>query len=108
MSLQSLLNQTVTVYRLAATTGSKKQMSNVGTIKVMIAPMSATAAELAKIAFSRAFQGFAEPNANILIGDYIQDSNGNKYDVQGSRNWTMGTQPYIELTLQKQVQQGQI
>lgn len=108
MSVLSQLNQTGTVYRLAATTGSKKQVSNVGTVKIMIAPMSATAANIAKIAFTRAFQGFVMPNANVLIGDYIQMPNGDKYDVQGSRNYNMGSQPFIELTLQKQVQQGQI
>ncbi len=108
MSLQSLLNQSVDVYRLAVTTGSKKQVSKVATIQVMIAPMSATAADIAKMSFARAFQGFAAANANVLIGDYIQASNGDKYDVQGARDWTMGSQPYIELTLQKQTQQGQI
>lgn len=108
MSVAGLLNQSVDVYRKAATTGSKKQVSKVATIRVMIAPMSATAAEIAKISFARASQGFAEPSANVLIGDYLQAANGDKYDVQGARDWTMGTQPFIELTLQKQTQQGQI
>lgn len=108
MSLKSLLKQSVDVYRLSNTTGSKKERTKVATIKVMIQPMSATTAKLAELSFVRAFQGFALPNANVLIGDYLQDSNGNKYDVQGARNYTMGTQPFIELTLQKQTQQGQI
>jgi hypothetical protein len=108
MSLKSLLKQSVDVYRLANTTGSKKERSKVATIKIMIQPMSATTAKLADIAFVRAFQGFVLPTANVLIGDYLQDTNGNKYDVQGARDYNMGTQPYIELTLQKQTQQGQI
>ena len=108
MSLVSMLNQTLSVYRLAATTGSKKQYSLVTTVKALIQPMSATAADINKMAFARAFTGYVEPSANVLIGDYLQDASGSKYDVQGARNWTMGTQPFIELTLQKQVQQGQI
>lgn len=108
MSLSSMLNQTLSVYRLGATTGSKKQYALVTTVKAMIAPMSATAADINKMAFARAFSGYVLPSANVLIGDYLQDTSGNKYDVQGSRNYTMGTQPFIELTLQKQVQQGQI
>ena len=108
MSLKSLLKQSVDVYRLGVTSGSKKERSKVATIKVMIQPMSATTAKIADIAITRAFQGFALPGANVLIGDYLQDSTGDKYDVQGARNYTMGTQPFIELTLQKQTQQGQI
>lgn len=108
MSLQNLLNQSVDVYRRAQTTGSKKEVSKVATVKIMIAPMSATTSKLADMAFARAFQGFVLPSANVLIGDYLQDSAGAKYDVQGARNYTMGTQPFIELLLQKQTQQGQI
>lgn len=108
MSLQSMLNQTLSVYRLAVTSGSKKQYVLVGTVKAMIAPMSATAASINKMSFARAFTGFVLPNSNVLIGDYLQDSVGNKYDVQGARNYSMGTQPFIELTLQQQIQQGQI
>lgn len=108
MSLRSLLKQSVDVYRLSNTTGSKKQRTKVATVKIMIQPMSATTAKLAELAFVRAFQGFVLPDANVLIGDYLQDASGNKYDVQGARNYAMGTQPFIELTLQKQTQQGQI
>ena len=108
MSLQSLLNQSVDVYRLANTTGSKKERSKVATIKIMIAPMSANTSKIADMTFARAFQGFVLPTANVLIGDYLQDAFGNKYDVEGARNYTMGTRPFIELVLQKQTQQGQI
>ncbi len=108
MSLQSLLNQNIDVYRLATTTGSKKQVSKVATIQIMIAPMSATAADINKIAFTRAFTGYVLTTANVLIGDYLQDTSGKKYDVQGARDWKMGSQPFIELILQQQTQKGQI
>jgi|GEM_PF-6070283 len=108
MSLQNLLNQNVDVYRRALTTGSKKEVSKVATIRIMIAPMSANTTKIADMAFARAFQGFVLPTANVLIGDYLQDATGGKYDVQGARNYTMGTQPFIELLLQKQTQQGQV
>lgn len=107
MSLASLLNQTVTVYRLAATTGSKKQYASVATVSIMIAPMSATAAQTSSLTFARAYSGYVQPTANVLIGDYLQDASGVKYDVQGIRNYTMGSQPLMELTLQRQAQQGQ-
>lgn len=103
-----MLNELVDVYRNQATTGSKKQYSKITTEKVMIAPMSATAAATSQLTFARAYSGYALPAANILIGDYVQRRNGEKYDVQGARNYTMGSQPLIELTLQRQTQQGMI
>lgn len=108
MSLASLLNQSVDVYRLAATSGSKKQYAKVATVSIMIAPMSAYAAQVSQLTFARAYSGYVAANANVLIGDYLQDAAGNKYDVQGARNYTMGTQPLIELALQRQALQGQI
>lgn len=108
MSLQTLLNQSIDVYRLEATTGSKKQNSKVATIKIMIQPMSASSANIAGIAFTRAFQGFVLPGSNVLIGDTLHASDGAKYDVQGARNYAMGSQPFIELALQRNTQQGEI
>ena len=108
MSLASLLNQSVDVYRLAVTTGSKKQYAKVATISVMIAPMSASAAQTNQLTFARAYTGYVASGANVLIGDYLQDVSGIKYDVQGARNYTMGTQPLIELALQRQALQGQL
>lgn len=108
MALVKLLNQSVDVYRFAATSGSKKQVTKVATIKIFIAPMSAHASEIAGMAFARAYQGIVAANSNVLIGDYLQDKNGNKYDVQGARSYNMGSQPLIDLALQRQTQQGQI
>ena len=108
MSLAVDLNQTVSIWRLAVTTGSKKQVSQVGTCKILILPMSATAAEINKMAFARAYTGYVLASTNVEIGDYLQDSSGNKYDVQGSRDWNVGAEPFYELTLQRQVQMGQI
>jgi hypothetical protein len=108
MSLRSLLNQSVDVYRLAATTGSKKQHAKVATIRIMIAPMSAAAAQTSQLTFGRAYNGYVSSGTNVLIGDYLQDSTGIKYDVQGAMNYTMGSQPLISLTLQRQALQGQV
>jgi hypothetical protein len=102
-----MLNQNAAVYRLAVTTGSKKAFSQVGTVAIMIQPMGATAAQTSNITFARAFTGFVMPNAGVEIGDYVLTADGNKYDVQGLRNYNFGTQPLVELTLQKQAQQGQ-
>ena len=108
MSLAVDLNQTVSIWRLAVTSGSKKQVSQVGTTKILIMPMSATAADVNKMAFARAYTGYVMATANVEIGDYLQDASGNKYDVQGARDWNVGNEAFYELTLQKQTQQGQI
>ncbi len=71
MSLPSLLNRSVDVYRLDATVGSKKQYIKTSTTSVMIAPMSAYAAQTSQLTFARAYDGYALPTANILIGDYL-------------------------------------
>lgn len=111
MSVQALARRyglSCGVYRLQATTGSKKQYTRIATEQVMLSPMSAIAAQTSQLTFGRAFNGYVRTNANIQIGDYIQDPSGNKYDMQGSQNYTMGTQPLIALTLQRQATQGQI
>lgn len=108
MSLARDLNQTVSIWRQTPTSGSKKQVTQVGTTKILILPMSATAADINKMSFARAYNGYVLSSANVQIGDYLQTTNGDKYDIQGSRDWIVGSEPFYELTLQKQVQQGQI
>lgn len=108
MSLSSMLNQTVSVYRLTPTTGSKKEPSLITSLKALIVPMGANAAEISKLTFARAFTGYVMLGSNVQIGDYLQDASGFKYDVQGARDYAIGTQQFIELALQRQTQQGDI
>jgi hypothetical protein len=108
MSIPALLNQTVALWRLAPVSGtSKKAASQISVISIMIQPMSAYAAQSSQLTFARAYTGFVLQTAGVEIGDWLVDASGDKYDVQGIRSYSYGTQPFVELTLQKRALQGQ-
>jgi hypothetical protein len=107
-TLAARYGENVTLWRLGATTGSKKAFAQITSVQVFIQPMSATAAATAQLAFGRGFTGFVAPNTNVLIGDQLKDATGIKYDVQGTQNVNFGSRPFIQLTLQRQAQQGQL
>lgn len=107
MSVSGFLHQTVGLWRLQAVGGtSKKALTQVATIKVLITPMSATAAQTSQLTFAQAYTGYALQVAGVETGDVLIDANGLKYNVQGLRPYFYGTQPFVELVLQKQALQG--
>ena len=109
MSLAAMMRSSFTVWRRAATTGSKMVNSNVGVIKGMLQPVSAAANEVNRQAFARQFVIYVTHNSGVLIGDkLIDNATGYKYNVQGAKDNNFGSQPYIELQVQREVKANEV
>jgi hypothetical protein len=85
MNLGSLLEHTVSVSRLVASTGIKQTFRNVATdVPCIIQPLNPEAVETTT-GFGTDYKGFFQVDADIREGDRLTDQVGRVFSVRGIR-----------------------
>jgi hypothetical protein len=100
-----LLDRTVAIYRLSQIAGNKQSYSTLTTtLQATIQPLSEAKTAMAGGSYGKMFVCFLDVDRDIVVGDKIQDRDGNIYKVisGGVENRNDGfAADYLKVTMQK-------
>jgi hypothetical protein len=99
MPFSNLLKDTLTVSRLAITTGAKRVYTSPGSVSAMIQPLTAEQTQYQGLALGSGFKAFCDFEADIKAGDKAIDQDSREFRVQGIKKHTYGSRPHTEVIL---------
>lgn len=101
------LPHTVTIARKNTGAGIRRTTANVAVgVKTFIQPLDPQASRQYQLSFGKGFRAFFEQGIDVRDGDRLTDQNAEVYTVVGVRHHDYGSQPHINVALQKEMEPG--